>query len=90
MSKFSESFASFPHSVLKNCPVPYVFKVKKVDKADGPNADTTEVIKLDSFMEPEKPEPRSKDSKPFPSSRMDIQRIGSSAQHIVFSVTLRT
>jgi hypothetical protein len=47
MSKFSKSSAALPHSVHKNPPpIPFVSKVKKMDKVDVPNADKSEWIKL--------------------------------------------
>jgi hypothetical protein len=46
MSKFSKSAAALPPSVRKNPPpIPFVSKVKKVD---GPDADKSDWIKLDS------------------------------------------
>jgi hypothetical protein len=42
MSKFSKSSASLPSSVLENHPIPFVSKVKKMDKVDGADADKSE------------------------------------------------
>jgi hypothetical protein len=42
MSKFPKSTAALPPSVRKNPPIPFVSKVKKVDKVDGPDADKSE------------------------------------------------
>jgi hypothetical protein len=57
MIKFSKSSASLPPSVHKKPPPSFLFvsKVKKMDKGDGPDADKTELIKLEFFMNPEKP-----------------------------------
>jgi hypothetical protein len=57
MSKFSKSAAALPPSVRENPPspppIPFVSKVKKVDKVDGPDADKSERIKLEFFMDPD-------------------------------------
>jgi hypothetical protein len=58
MSKFSKATAALPASVHKNAPphpIPFVSKVKKVDKVDGPDADKSEWIKLEFLMDPDKP-----------------------------------
>jgi hypothetical protein len=56
MSKFSKSTAALPPSVCKNLPpIPFVSKVKKADKVDGPNADKSEWIKLEFLMDPDNP-----------------------------------
>jgi hypothetical protein len=55
MSKFSKSAAALPPSVRENPPPPFVSKVKKMDKVDGPNADKSEWIKLDFLMNPYNP-----------------------------------
>jgi hypothetical protein len=56
MSKFSKSATALPPSVRENPPpIPFVSKVKKVDKVDGPDADKFEWIKLDFLMDPENP-----------------------------------
>jgi hypothetical protein len=55
MIKFSKSSATLPPSVCKNPPIPFVSKVKKVDKVDGPDADKSEWIKLEFLMDPENP-----------------------------------
>jgi hypothetical protein len=34
-------------------PIPYVSKVKTMDKVDGPDADKSEWIKLEFFMDPD-------------------------------------
>jgi hypothetical protein len=40
----------------KNLPrIPFVFKVKKVDKVDGPDTDKSEWIKLEFLMNPDIP-----------------------------------
>jgi hypothetical protein len=53
MSKFSKSAAALPPSVRENHPIPFVSKVKKMDKVDGPDADKSEWIKLEFLMEPD-------------------------------------
>jgi hypothetical protein len=56
MSKFSESSAALPPSVReKPPPIPFVSKVKKMDKVDGPDADKSERIKLEFLMDPDNP-----------------------------------
>jgi hypothetical protein len=56
MSKFSKSAAVLP-PVHKNLlfPIPFVSKVKKMDKVDGPDADKSEWIKLEFLMYPDNP-----------------------------------
>jgi hypothetical protein len=54
MSKFSKSTAALLPSVRENPPpIPFVSKVKKMDKVDGPDADKSEWIKLDFLMDPD-------------------------------------
>jgi hypothetical protein len=55
MSKFSKSAAALPPSVRENPPIPFVSKVKKVDKVDGPDADKSEWFKLEFLMDPGNP-----------------------------------
>jgi hypothetical protein len=57
MSKFSKYSAALPPSVRKNPPppIPFVSKVKKMDKVDGPDADKLEWIKLEFLMNPDNP-----------------------------------
>jgi hypothetical protein len=56
MSKFSKSTAALPPSVRKNpTPIPFVSKVKKMDKVDGPDVDKFEWIKLEFLMDPDNP-----------------------------------
>jgi hypothetical protein len=55
MSKFSKSAAALPSSVCKNPPIPFVSKVKKVNKVDGTEADKSEWIKLKFLMDPDNP-----------------------------------
>jgi hypothetical protein len=55
MSKFSKSTAALPFSVRKNPHIPFFFKVKKVDKVNGPDADKSEWIKLEFLMDPDNP-----------------------------------
>jgi hypothetical protein len=51
MSKFSKSASALPPSVCKTPPIPFVFKVKKVDKVDGTDAEKFEWIKLEFLMD---------------------------------------
>jgi hypothetical protein len=56
MSKFSKSAAALPPSVRENPPpIPFVSKVKKIDKVDGPDTKNTEWIKLELLMNPDNP-----------------------------------
>jgi hypothetical protein len=57
MSKFSKSTATLPPSVRENPPppIPFVSKVKKVYKVDGPDADNPEWIKLEFLIDPDNP-----------------------------------
>jgi hypothetical protein len=56
MSKISKSAAALPSSVRENPPpIPFVSKVKKVDKVDGTDADKYEWIKLKFLMDPDNP-----------------------------------
>jgi hypothetical protein len=57
MSKFLKSSAALLPSVTDNSPppIPFVSKVKKMDKADGPDADKSEWIKLEFLMDPDNP-----------------------------------
>jgi hypothetical protein len=77
MSKFSKSSATLTLSVHE-IPRSFVYKVKKMDKIDGPNADKSEWINLEfSWIQINQLEvPRTPDS--LLSSRMDAQRNGSS------------
>jgi hypothetical protein len=63
MSKFSKSSTAFPPSVCKNSPIPFVSKVKKMDKVDRPDTDKSELIKLEFLMDLDNP--ASKYSKQF-------------------------
>jgi hypothetical protein len=45
--------------------IPFVSKVKKVDKVEGPVADKSEWIKLEFLMDPDNPASRSKYSRQF-------------------------
>jgi hypothetical protein len=54
MTKFSKSAVALPPSV-RNTPIPFVSKVKKVDKVDGPDAGKSEWIKLEFLMDPDNP-----------------------------------
>jgi hypothetical protein len=46
-------------------PIPFVSKLKKVDKVDGPDADKSEWIKLEILMDPDNPAWGSKYSRQF-------------------------
>jgi hypothetical protein len=64
MSKFSKSAAALSPSVRENpSPIPFVSKVKKVDKVDGPDADKSEWIKLEFLIDPDNPASVSKYSR---------------------------
>jgi hypothetical protein len=53
MSNFSKSSAALPPSVCHNPPppIPFIYKVKKMDKVDGPDADKSEWLKLEFLMD---------------------------------------
>jgi hypothetical protein len=57
MSKFYKSSAALPPSVRENpLPLtPFVSKVKKIDKVDGPDADKSEWNKLEFLIDPDNP-----------------------------------
>jgi hypothetical protein len=55
MSKFSKSDAALPPSVRENLPIPFVSKVKKMDKVNRPDADKSEWIKLEFLMDLDNP-----------------------------------
>jgi hypothetical protein len=56
MSKFFKSSTALPPLVHKNPPpIPFVSKLKKMEKADGPDADKSECIKLEFLMDPDNP-----------------------------------
>jgi hypothetical protein len=64
MSKFTNS----PPLCLLLCsrlPIPFVSKVKKMDKVDGPDMDKSEWIKLEFLMDPDIPSSGSKYSRQF-------------------------
>jgi hypothetical protein len=67
MSNFSKSSAAFPPSVSKNPPppIPFISKVKKMDKVDGPDTDNSEWIKLEFLMDQENTASGSKYSRKF-------------------------
>jgi hypothetical protein len=65
MTKFSKYAAALPPSVRENPPIPFVSKVKKIDKVDGPNADKSDFIKLEFLMDPDNPAWGSKYSRQF-------------------------
>jgi hypothetical protein len=56
MSKFSKSSADLPPSLCKSpIPIPFVSKVKKMDKVDGTDTGKSEWIKLEFLMDPDNP-----------------------------------
>jgi hypothetical protein len=70
MSKFSKSTAAFCPLLCASIPpipspIPFVSKVKKMDKVDGPDADISEWIKLEFLMDPDNPVWGSKYSQQF-------------------------
>jgi hypothetical protein len=71
MSKFSKSFTALPSSVRKNPQISFVSKVKKMDT----DADKSECIKLEFFMDPDNPASGCKYSRQF-----DISKDGCNTQ----------
>jgi hypothetical protein len=65
MSKFFKSAAALPPSVSKNPPIPFVSKVKKVDKVDAAEEDKSEWINLEFLMDTDNPTSGSKYSRQF-------------------------
>jgi hypothetical protein len=66
ISKISKSAAALPPSVHENPPpIPFVSKVKKMDKIDEPDADKSKLIKLEFLMDPDNPASGSKYSQQF-------------------------
>jgi hypothetical protein len=57
MSKLSKSSTAVPPSVRENPPppIPFIYKVEKMDKVDGSDADKSERIKLEFLMDPYNP-----------------------------------
>jgi hypothetical protein len=56
MINFSKYSAALLPSVRESPPpIPFVSKVKKVDKVDGPDADKSECIKLEFLMDTDIP-----------------------------------
>jgi hypothetical protein len=57
LRKLSKSSAALPTSVYKNpsFPIPFAYKVKKMDKIDGPDRGKSECIKLNFLMNPDNP-----------------------------------
>jgi hypothetical protein len=59
ISKYSRQFALFkdgcPEDCIKWVTIPFVSKVKKMEKLDGTNTDKAEWIKLEFLMDPENP-----------------------------------
>jgi hypothetical protein len=57
MSMFSKSAAVLPPSIFETPPpsIPFISKVKKMDKVDGTDADKSEWIKLKFLMDPDNP-----------------------------------
>jgi hypothetical protein len=52
---FSKSTGALPPSVRENPIIPFVSKVKKMNKVDGPDGDKSEWINLEFIMDPDKP-----------------------------------
>jgi hypothetical protein len=65
MSKFTNSSAALPPSVRMNPPIPFVSKVKKMDKVDGTDADKSEWIKLEFLIDRDNSASGSKYSRQF-------------------------
>jgi hypothetical protein len=80
MSKFSESSAVLPPSMSENPPIPFVTKVKKMEKVDGHDTDKSEWINLEFLMDTDNPDSGFKYSQQFSifKDRCKFQRIGSS------------
>jgi hypothetical protein len=56
MGEFSKSASDKPTNVRKKPPpIPFVSKVKKMDKVDRPDACKSDLIKLEFLMDPENP-----------------------------------
>jgi hypothetical protein len=55
ISKFSKSSVALPPSVRENFPIPFVYKVKKMDKVEGADVDKSEWMKLEFFIDPDNP-----------------------------------
>jgi hypothetical protein len=55
MSKFSKCTAAFPPSMREIPLLPFISKVKKIDKVDGTDMDKSEWIKLEFLMDPDNP-----------------------------------
>jgi hypothetical protein len=66
--------------VNKNPPIPFVSKVKKMDKVDGTDTNKSDWIKLKFLMNPDNPALDSKYSRKFPIFKdgYKFQRNGSS------------
>jgi hypothetical protein len=64
---------------VRTPPIPFVSKVKKMDMIDGTDADKSEWIKLEFFMDPDNPASGSKYSRQFSIFKdgCPAQRIGS-------------
>jgi hypothetical protein len=68
MSKSSKSTTDFAPSTCQNSPltlIPFVSKVKKMDKVVGTDMDKSEWINLEFFMDPDNPASPSKYSWQF-------------------------
>jgi hypothetical protein len=55
MSKISKYSAALPPSAQEKPSIPFVSMVKKMDKVDGPDADKSEWIMLEFFINPDNP-----------------------------------
>jgi hypothetical protein len=81
MSRFYKSSAALTPSMREiSPPIPFISKVKNMDKGDGPNTDKSEWIKLEFLMDPDNSASGSKYSRQFGIFKdgCNIQRIGSS------------
>ena len=54
LSKFNRSLTGLPPAVRKNPPIPFVSKARKTENPEE-NADKTEYIKLEFYMDPSNP-----------------------------------
>jgi hypothetical protein len=81
MSKFSKSAAALNPFFVQDPPsIPFVSKVKKMDKVDGTDAGKSEWVKLEFLIDPENPASVFKYSRQFSIFKdgCNNQRIGSS------------
>jgi hypothetical protein len=79
LSRFSKSSAALPPFVSKKPPtIPFVSKVKKMDKVDGLDADKSEWIKLEFLMDTDNPASNYYQQFAIFKDGCKVQRIGSS------------